>query len=53
MIFLDYSDCGPDGEPCVVSVNQESNYEISYVADNFAEFIRGLEPSEDEELDDD
>ena len=53
MIFLDYSDCGPDGEPCVVSVNQESNYEISYVADNFAEFIRGLEPSEDEEMDDD
>ncbi|MDR2296863.1 MAG: SMI1/KNR4 family protein [Comamonas sp.] len=48
MIFLDYSDCGREGEPCVVYVNQESNYEISYVADNLAEFIRGLEPAGDD-----
>ena len=53
MIFLDYSDCGADGEPCVVSVDQESNYEISYVADNFAQLIRGLAVADDEELDDD
>ena len=48
MIFLDYSDCGADGEPCVMSVDQESNYEVSYVADNFAEFIRGLVPADEE-----
>ena len=51
MIFLDYSDCGAEGEPCVVSINQESDYELSYVADNFAQFIRGLVPAEDEGAD--
>jgi len=51
MIFLDYSDCGPDGEPCVVHIDQESDYEITYLADNFEDFVRGLFPmSEDEEL---
>lgn len=48
MIFLDYSDCDPEGEPCVVSIDQESHYEISYVADSFADFIRSLAPAEDE-----
>ena len=48
MIVLDYSDCGPQGEPCVVSIDQESNYEISYLADNFAQFIRSLVPTEDD-----
>ena len=48
MIFLDYSDCGPEGEPCVVSIDQESHYEISYVADNFADFIRSLAPAGDD-----
>lgn len=42
LIFLDYSDCGPEGEPCVVHVNQESDYEITYLADNFKDFIDGL-----------
>ena len=51
MIFLDYSDCGTEGEPCVVSINQESDFELSYVADNFAQFIRGLVPAEDEGAD--
>lgn len=50
MIFLDYSDCGPEGEPCVIHIDQESNYEITYLADNFEDFIRGLFPmSEDDE----
>ena len=49
MIFLDYSDCGPEGEPCVVHIDQESNYEITYLADNFEDFVRGLVPmSEDD-----
>ena len=42
MIFLDYSDCGPEGEPCVVHIDQERDYEITYLADNFEEFVRGL-----------
>ena len=49
LFFLDYSDCGPDGEPCVVYINQERNYEITYLADNFALFIQGLY-SEDEDF---
>lgn len=42
MIMLDYRACGPSGEPRVVHVDQESDYEITDVAENFEEFIRGL-----------
>ena len=42
MIFLDYSDCGPEGEPCVVHIHQEGDYERTYLADNFEDFVRGL-----------
>jgi tetratricopeptide (TPR) repeat protein len=42
MIFLDYSACGPEGEPDVVHIDQESDYEITYLADDFESFIRGL-----------
>lgn len=51
MIFLDYSDCGKSGEPCVVQIDQESDYELTYLADDFASFVRGLVPFEDEEED--
>ena len=60
MIFLDYRDCGPQGEPAVVHVDQENDYKITHLADSFEEFIRGLEheslydPDEDvEDLEDD
>ena len=43
MIFLDYRDCGPQGEPAVVHVDQENDYKITHLADSFEEFIRGLE----------
>ncbi|WP_422929088.1 SMI1/KNR4 family protein [Singulisphaera sp. PoT] len=43
MICLDYRACGPTGEPRVVHVDQESDYKIVHVADNFEAFIRGLE----------
>ena len=46
MICLDYSECGPQGEPRVVHVDQESDYEITVVARNFESFIRGLESDE-------
>ncbi len=47
LFFLDYSDCGPEGEPCVVYIDQENEYKMIYVADNFQDFINGL-ISEDE-----
>lgn len=49
MIFLDYSDCGPQGEPCVVHINQESDYEMTYLADDFGAFVRGLFAEEEDE----
>ena len=53
MIFLDYSDCGPEGEPCVVHIDQEADYEITYLADNFKDFIDGLFNNEENEDEDD
>lgn len=53
IIFLDYSDCGPQGEPCVVEINQERNYEITYLADHFKEFISGLFEDDDEDYSED
>lgn len=46
VIMLDYRACGPQGEPEVVHVDQESDYEITFLADTFEEFIRGLCPDE-------
>ena len=43
MLCLDYRECGVDGEPKVVHVDQERDYEVTPVADNFEAFIRGLE----------
>ncbi len=43
MICLDYRACGPSGEPLVVHIDQECDYKIVFVAENFEAFIRGLE----------
>jgi hypothetical protein len=43
MVCLDYRKCGTQGEPQVVYVDQEADYEITFVAENFEDFIRGLE----------
>ena len=46
MLCLDYRECGPQGEPAVVHVDQELDYEVTFVAANFEAFIRGLEDDE-------
>lgn len=50
MIFLDYRECGPQGEPKVVHIDQECNYEITPLADSFEDFIRGLVNEDNFEL---
>ncbi|MHC6202480.1 Imm51 family immunity protein [Breznakiellaceae bacterium SP9] len=52
MVFLDYRNCGPQGEPEVVHIDQESDYEITYLAGDFESFIRGLVPSDEYDADD-
>lgn len=42
MFCLDYRACGPQGEPQVVFVDQESDFHITAVAPDFESFIRGL-----------
>ena len=42
MVFLDYRECGPTGEPCAVHVDQEYNYKITKLANDFEEFISKL-----------
>jgi hypothetical protein len=46
MLCLDYRACGPNGEPQVVHVGQEWDYQITFAAETFEAFIRGLESSE-------
>lgn len=42
VVMLDYRACGKDGEPEVIHVDQEDDYEITFLANNFEEFIKGL-----------
>jgi hypothetical protein len=53
MICLDYRECGIEGEPQVVHVDQEFDYKITFVAPNFESFVRGLENKDAFEDDDD
>lgn len=46
-IMLDYRSCGKNGEPQVVHVDQEAGYRITFVAKDFATFIRGLVGEDD------
>ena len=42
MVALDYSKNGKEGEPEVVHVDQEGEYKITLLAENFESFIKGL-----------
>jgi hypothetical protein len=47
MVMLDYRECGPNGEPSVVHVDQEGDFRVTFLAEDFETFVRGL-VSEDE-----
>ncbi len=46
MVCLDYRSCGPNGEPSVVHVDQESDYKITKLAESYEAFLLGLEGDE-------
>ncbi|MFB9326355.1 Imm51 family immunity protein [Paenibacillus aurantiacus] len=58
VVMLDYRHCGKDGEPEVIHVDQEDDYEITFLAPDFETFIRGLvhdevyDTSEEDKADD-
>jgi hypothetical protein len=47
MLCLDYSLCGPQGEPRVLHIDQEADYKKIVLAQNFAEFLAGLQRDPD------
>ncbi|TVX93402.1 SMI1/KNR4 family protein [Paenibacillus agilis] len=47
VVMLDYRACGRDGEPEVIHVDQENDYEITFLAENFETFISGLVSEEE------
>ncbi len=42
VVMLDYRKCGKSGEPEVIHVDQECDYEITFLAKDFESFIYGL-----------
>lgn len=53
MVFLDYRECGPEGEPKVVHIDNELDNQITPLADSFEEFITKLRPESDYYVEDD
>ncbi|BEL05423.1 hypothetical protein Q0Z83_036140 [Actinoplanes sichuanensis] len=51
MIAFDYRDCGPEGEPRVVHVDQEVGYRITILAPDFVSFVQSLRPENDDDYD--
>lgn len=51
LVFLDYRECGTEGEPCVSHVDQEADFTITKIADSFEAFVNGLEAEKEEEVD--
>lgn len=51
MLCMDFTSCGPRGEPRIVHVDQEFDYKVTFVAPSFEAFIRGLEPDSTSDVD--
>lgn len=49
MIYLDYRECGKDGEPKVSACFEEYDYEIQILANSFEEFLAMLVTEEEAE----
>lgn len=47
MFLMDYRKCGKNGEPEILLIDQECDYRITFVAQNFETFIKGLIYEED------
>lgn len=47
MILFDYSNCGKDGEPEVVHVDQENDFKKTFLAKDFQTFVKGLKGEEE------
>jgi hypothetical protein len=45
MLCMDFTTCGPRGEPRIVHVDQEFDYKVTFVAASFDALVRGLEPA--------
>jgi hypothetical protein len=43
LFCFDYRACGPTGEPRIVHVDQERDYEVTRLAEDFASFLCSLE----------
>jgi hypothetical protein len=46
-LFLDYRDCGPEGEPAVSRLDMENAYEATRIAPDFGSFIQMLRSDKD------
>jgi hypothetical protein len=42
LVMLDYRKCGKNGEPEVVHIDQEYDYNVTFLAKDFETFVRGL-----------
>lgn len=47
LVMLDYRLCGPEGEPQVIHVSQGGGFEITFLAEDFETFVRGLVDAEE------
>lgn len=41
-VFLDYREAGPNADPPVVSIDQEDNYKVTFLAKSFEIFVNSL-----------
>lgn len=51
MICMDYRKNGKDGEPEIIHIDQEGNYKITFLAQDFETFIKGLVETSSFDLD--